>query len=148
MDEEDGYDADNTLFNRYGEKPGHRKSKNDRAGRYNKVDEDELQAFEGRNFYDDGWEYCALDEEVLKEDDSHGVLVQDNSLIEAKQSNRKSRHKVMRQPSTYILNISDMPKIKSSSRQDDVIIRKLLSWLQVRGEDDRLDEVLTFLREL
>ena len=143
LEEEDGYDDDDLLYNRCGEKRRDPKRKYGRPLRNQSDDDDELQAYPGRNFYDDGWDFCALEEEVLKENDSKGVLVQDSSL-----TMRNNDGGVISRPSTYVLNISDFPKSTTRAHAKHGNSRKLLSWRRIEGEEDRLDEILNFLRDL
>ena len=142
-DENDGYSED-VLYHVRG---GPRELEDDRRRGGFTAETDELRAYEGRNFYDDGWEFCALEEETLRENERDGVLRQDVMLIERNAELRRRGHTFVPRPSTHVMALATMP---SDHKDDDTkTTRKhMLNWREVRGEEDRVDEVMSFLREL
>eukprot|EP00946_MAST-07B_sp_MAST-7B-sp1_P002058 g2058.t1 len=140
LDENDGYDEDVLYGKRGGQKARRRQT------RYE--ENDDLKAYDGQNIYDDGWEYCAVEEETLQENSSGGVLRQDNDLIEMNQDTRRRGHAVVAKPATHVLALTTIPDRED---KDGNVVKEastFFSWREVQGEEDRLREVMTFLRDL
>eukprot|EP00946_MAST-07B_sp_MAST-7B-sp1_P001291 g1291.t1 len=140
LDENDGYDGDILYGKRGGQKARRRRT------RYE--ENDDLKAYDGKNIYDDGWEYCAVDEETLQESSRGGVLTQDNILIERNREIRHHSHAVVAKPVTHVLALTTTPDHEDKYGN---VVKKgstFFNWREVRGEEDRLGEVMGFLRDL